>query len=522
MDWQILLNTRLLLVISILGVLLGYKFLQNLLGKLTITPTQAWSMRRRLGKLEACLDQLSQQRGGTVNVCLILSLKSKTKLLKIYVREALLVLAKRQPLFRAVMTSIPSGSALTKDRHLKIIDGNKINDMINLQSVHVRAREWQLVWHEIATMQRGTGLLWQAVILQEEFLPETKNYINTIIFNMNRCCCDGVSSMELCKHFLRYLDDAAQGLRRSNEDIPSLRLWPSLCDLVERGRRRSPRGLASEWYGIHHIFNFITKIIIRYLLFRKQYNPFFVQFPPGMGPSASFTPRSRLMYKVFSESETLKIEEACISNASTVTGALMAATHMAFCKLIQEGSLRDQDCKLEHWFPINARRDCYLKPPEKYLGQFTLLHSLSLQYTEGADFWKLTREILRRIHSEIKEENHIKKSMATLHSFSAEELVDEMLGPSDRQTLTRLSSCNMVCSAASFEFRQEEKHYTYKLHECLYNSPIHGLATTFGHFIARVNGKMSWVILYDPSRVKQAEAKKFSSLCFKYFLEIDR
>ena len=521
MDWQILLNTGLLQVISTLvGVLLGYRLLRNLFEKLTKKPSQHARTRRRLGKLEAYLDQLSQERGGTANVCLIVSLKSKTKLLKEHVCKALLILAKRQPLLRAIMTSIPSESTLAEDRYIEIIDGDKIPEMINFTSVEVTAREWQDVWHEIATEQRGTGLLWQAVILQEEFLTETENYINTLIFKMHPSICDGFSSIKLCKQFFRFLNDVAEESRTNDEDICSFSLLSNLCDLLKHERPWSLLKFAADNFGIPRMLKSIIKSRILKLLSRKQINPFFVQFPPSRRLSASFTPRSKLLHKVFSESETSKILTACKSNGSTVNCTLMVAAHMAFCELIREGGLSNKDCYLEHRFSINAQQNCHPIPPEEYLGQFSILHTFSIPYTvKGADFWTLARESTQRIDCELKEEKHITENMPALHSLSAEELVDEVFGPSNRGNLIKLSSCNTLSIAGSIEFGEEEKHYTYKLHECLYNCPIHGLATTFGHFIATVNGKMSWVILYDPSRVTLGEAEEFSTMCFNIFLK---
>ena len=194
---------------------------------------------------------------------------------------------------------------------------------------------------------------------------------------------------------------------------------------------------------------------------------------------------------------------------------------MAFCKLVQERSSGAEVYELEHWFYMNAQKYCYLNPPKEYLGQLALPDFLIRPYTvEQIHFWTLAEECTKLIGSELKEDRYLTERIRAMDCFSAEEFVDEILGPSDRQNLIRLSSCNMICSASSSEFRREEKHYTYKLQKCLYNCPIHGLATTFGHFNAMVNGKMSRVILYDSSREKQAEAKKFSNLCFKYFLEI--
>ena len=201
----------------------------------------------------------------------------------------------------------------------------------------------------------------------------------------------------------------------------------------------------------------------------------------------------------------------------------MTATHMAFCKLIQDRSFSSRNFLLEHGFSINAQRHSEPKPPEEYLGQFAVACYLKMPYTvEESDFWTLAQEATKRIHGELSEETYVEENIAVLDSFNTEEFLNEILSPSDRQELVRLSSCNFVSSGGSFDFGEEQEQYTYNLHECFYTSLGHGFASTFNHFNATVNGKMWWVILYDPAKVTNDEqAETFSNLCFNYFLEID-
>ena len=72
--------------------------------------------------------------------------------------------------------------------------------------------------------------------------------------------------------------------------------------------------------------------------------------------------------------------------------------------------------------------------------------------------------------------------------------------------------------------------FRYRLHECLFNVLVHGLANAFSHFNTTVNGKMPWVIMYDPSKVVNSAPvhyfttleQRFANLCFDYSVEISR
>ena len=202
----------------------------------------------------------------------------------------------------------------------------------------------------------------------------------------------------------------------------------------------------------------------------------------------------------------------------------MAATHITFCKLLQDGCINEKDLELVHDFTINTQRHCKPKPSNEYLGNYFLAHPFKMEYTnENGDFWSLAGETTKRIHSEVDGKTYLTDNMAVFDSFSIEEIVNEIASPRNREELIGLSMCNSVSSAGCFDFREQQKCHTYQLHECLFNSLIHGLPLAFVHFNATVNGKMSWVILYDPSKFMNVEhAESYANLCFDYFVEIGK
>ena len=67
--------------------------------------------------------------------------------------------------------------------------------------------------------------------------------------------------------------------------------------------------------------------------------------------------------------------------------------------------------------------------------------------------------------------------MAFFDAFSLDEILT--MDPLDGQDLVKLGSCSAVSSAGSFDFREEQKYHRYRLHECLFNVLVHGLANAF-------------------------------------------
>ena len=511
-------------VFTLLGIILLYKGLKNLLNKVNEKPSSKPTLttRRRLGKYEALMNLLSEQRQKSIEVGLIFSLRSETKLLKEHVHQALVMLGKRQPMLRAIIASSVDSAPGEKYRYFEIMDGDKITDMIDFTSSEVKASQWNDVWQEVAFKERGTRLLWKAVILQEEFLSEAKCYMNTLIFNFNNCCVDGVSSMKFTQQFLHYLNGLAEGSITSDKNISSLSLSPSIMDLLTREGSWSLWPFLASCLGIPWITKLFFKKVLRRALSHKKCNPFFAQFPPN--PKPSVTPKSNMIFKIFNENETSSIVKACRLNGCTVTGALMAANHLAFCKLLQDGGYSREDVLLEHNVAINGQRDCQPKLPKEYLGHFACVQPLFIPYADDkSDFWKLAQESTKRIQDDLlKEEKYAKETVALFDAFSPEEVLNEMFSPLDLQDFVRLSACTGVSSAGSFDFREEQKEHRYKLHECLFNSLVHDLVNVFIHYNTTVNGKMSWVIKYDPSKVNSAQAQRFANLCFDYFSEMSQ
>ena len=511
-------------IIALISISFVYNLLQYVMETILGKPPQHTTTKRPLGKLEMILDLVSQERQGTGNISLILTLRSAKKLTKAYIHDALVLLAKRQPMLRAIITNSSSQSnnstSKVEDKHLEIVDGEKISELIDFTNCEVKASEWQDVWNDIACKQRGNGLLWKARVLQEEFCPNEQCYTNTLVFTFCHCCIDGVSSIKFCEQFLYYLNEVGEGSLGSDEGISSLGLSSSVDDLVAR-KGWSTWEFLGRSLGIFRIFKFMLKMFVRYSLNAKQRNPFFVQFPPNLEPPDS--PRTNLICKVFSEIETSNIVKACKLNKCTVTGALMAATHVSFCRLIEGKNDGGKSCKLEHDFAISGRRYCHPKPHDEYLGDFALISPLILNYMaeNKVDFWKLAQECTKRIQCLVKDERRVTGIIMLFDLFSIEKLANEFFCPVNRQDVIRLSNCNMVSSAGSFDFRARAKNHTYKLHECLFNNTVHGMVGIFSHYNVTVNGKMSWSITYDPSKVVNSEqAEKFANLCFNFFIEL--
>ncbi|CAB4011881.1 Hypothetical predicted protein [Paramuricea clavata] len=505
-------------LLTVVCVYLVYKCTKYVFGKEKATseqPLKPDTVGRCLGHREAIFDLFSVERGGTGNICLTVSLTSKQSLSHQHVRDALVLLAKRQPMLRAIITTIANG-----DKYFEVKEIKEVITMLDITTFEVKASDWKDVWFENTEKQRGNGLLWRVVILQEEFVSDTKDYANTLMFRFNHSSTDGVSCVKFCKQFLTFVNEIADGAT-VDQEIPSLNILPYFHDIVTQKRTLySVLNFMLTYCGLRPILRFFMQRFIARRLETTKCNPYYSQFPPSLDVS-SFAGPNRLSAKVFTESETKNIIQACKANNCTVTGALTAAAHLAFCELIQDGMKGNKDAKLKCECAINAQRCCDPKPHEDYLGYFVyVFNELYMKYETGTDvnFWKMAQETTNEIHDFVKTEGYIINETIICETMKPRELVDQV----DREVLIRFSCCNFISSFGSFNFDQNQEEQTYKLQECFVNSLNHGFAETFLHLNHTINGKMSWSIVSDVSRVESRHAEKFASLCFGRFIEIAR
>ncbi|CAB3979897.1 Hypothetical predicted protein [Paramuricea clavata] len=438
------------------------------------------------------------------------TITSKESLLHEHVRDALVLLAKRQPMLRAVIATMADG-----DKYFEIKEMNEVIAMFDITISHVKASDWKDVWFEYTAKQRANGLLWRVVILQEQFKPDTRDYVNTLMFNFNHACTDGVSSVKFCKQFLNNMNELANGTGCVDQEISSLDLLPPFHQIVIRGRNwHLLYNFMLAYCGLRPILKFCTERLLDRFIEKKPNNPYHEQFPPKPHVPNSPIP-SRLNVKFFTEGETKNIIQACKANNCTVTGAITTAAHLAFCELIQDD--KSKNMKLESIFAINGQRFCDPKPHEDYQGAFVYFNQeLYMKYAPGAgvDFWKFAQNTTLRIKEFVRKEECVVEATVISEIMEPREHVKLFIN----DKLFPKSGCNFISSFGSFHLG-EQQHDTYKLHECIINNLIHNMNCTFFHFNYTINGKMTWQIVSNIT-VDSNHVEKFANLCFNRFSEM--
>ena len=478
----------------------------------TAHPRRNITSSRRLGKFEELFKIMSEEREGTTNSCYVTTFCSKESLKESLVRQALLRSAKRQPLLRAITKTVSNFSWLGRknETYFEIIEPNKVADMLDLTKSDLLASQWQKEWYDILSTQIERGLQWKTVLFKEEYNPDSQNYVNTVMFRVNHCIIDGISGIKLCKQFLKDLNNISQDPSK-DEDILSLELVPSFYEIISNTRLRSFWGDLQESLGMNFIYKFVRKMKLQIFLAVQPQKPYpLLMFQPSIEVQD-------LMYKVFSESQTSQICKACRSKGVTVTAALVAASHKAFCKLNESHrSTMPQQESIVHGFSISGLRVCRPKPPVEYLGNYILHEMFSISKNEG-DFWLIAEEATKQIRTIITKERYVSAPLAEFDIFTPSEIVNEFQSPLDPKKKLKLCFGNFISSAGAFSF-DDDSTCTYKLQECVYYSLPFGFSSFALHSNSTVNGKMSWVITCSKF-VQRTIEEQFAMLCFETLLK---
>ena len=191
--------------------------------------------------------------------------------------------------------------------------------------------------------------------------------------------------MKFGKQLVHYINGVADGTLTRESNIGSFDLMPSLHEVLHQ--RPCPAG--QKYLGLPEIWNVLLKNFVRVLMKFKRKCSIYERFPPSF--SSKIDERTGIFVKVFSEDETLTFVNICRLKRCTVAGALMAAVHIAFCRVLGEDF--PVPARLENTLAIDGQWNCDPKPPEEYLGPYALGHGFFVLFIKrDVDFWQFAQE----------------------------------------------------------------------------------------------------------------------------------
>ena len=493
------------LLVLILLLFLALKFLKSLSSRGNVVCN---GNSRRLDFIEKWFECASTLNDGFGNISCVVSLSSKQSLLFKDVYDSLVLLVKRQPMLRCVISTKKDGEVYYDIKNIEdvipLFDIKKSDDKIS---------DWKdLIYKHTSTVHKN-DLSWKAVILQQEYNTTTQVYTNMIMFAFKHSCIDGISTVKFVEQFINRLNEISDGISYDEKEISSLKLLPSAHSLVTQDKvGHTLFRFIANYFGVRPILTFLFEQMVLYNVKKKATNPFYQKYPPLSLDTVLPESVERLEMKTFNEEETKMIVKACKANGCTVTGAITAATHLAFYQLLDE---KDKKIlKLETAFPLNNRSYGNKKPEGEYLGLFLYYCSYDRMIHSQPDlhkFWTMAKENTAKLKQLVKNKTFV--NGFTLMSSSGFDPNTQMKIVFNKENVWK-STSNTISSYGVFHIESSRgPSAIFKIENCYIHALAHELDCLFRHHICTVNGKMTWMIRSDAT-ISDDHAQQMSHLCF--------
>ncbi|XP_046862142.1 uncharacterized protein LOC124455549 [Xenia sp. Carnegie-2017] len=459
---------------------------------------------RPLDFLEKYIESASILNDGQGNICCAVSLSSKQSLSFQNIYDSLVLLVKRQPMLRCVISTKNDGELYYDIKNVEdailLFDITKSDDKIS---------DWKDLIYKHTSKVHNNKLSWKAAVLEQEYNPTTQVYLNMIMFAFKHSCIDGISIIKFVEQFINTLNEISSGVSNVHKEITSLKLLPSGHSLVIQDKvGHKLFQFIITCFGFRPILTFLLKQMISYTFKNKAPNLFYKKHPPISWDRSV----ERLEMKTFTKEETKLVVKGCKANGCTVTGAITAAIHLAFYHLLDEKDTTK--LHLESRFVFNNRSYGNQKAQDDYLGVFVYSLLYNMMYSQPAlkEFWTMAKESSVQLKQLVKNQAFVRETTLMASSALDPKILANL--PNENDNILK-STSNLISSYGVFDFDNPNAASTiYKVENCFIHGIFHNTDVIFRHHICTVNGKLTWMIKCDAT-ISEDHLKQLSNLCFK-------
>ena len=158
-------------------------------------------LRRDMGSYETYRAELSSRYGNKIYA--VVSFKSLITLRRHYIKNTLLLLAKKWPILQARTKSYLNAQSCAKREF--IVNHEETFDP---ELRFVNTSNWKLVLEEELMVKNGRSddkLCWNTIVLREQYEPREKMFINTVLFLFDPVIIDRISVVKFTEDFITML-----------------------------------------------------------------------------------------------------------------------------------------------------------------------------------------------------------------------------------------------------------------------------------------------------------------------------
>ena len=457
---------------------------------------------RPLDGAEAFADDV--QKLGYSDICSSITIRSSCILSRDLLQKSLEKVVQRQPLLRARIIQKNDGQ-----KWFEIGQAGEINvthlDKDESDLADVIEQLFSTVKYDVNDQYR-----WKVFRLRQKFDFVTKSYLNVLVFHCSHAIADGRSMQVFLREVVSNLNTIGD---TDFGEVSRFPLLPSNAILLGN-HVNWPRW--QTWLMLPHMYSLIIRATLTIQSLQSFTNPVLRRLQSlvqGTGTAETkVQPGTRVLLRNIPSHTVAKLSKKCRSQGSTVTGALSAACHIAFCELLSaEEHLRSASNDIT--IAVSSRPLHSPKIPSDYIGNFVGSLNYNLPMSRGREeFWDLARLLSTMIQEDVRRAKHIQFVSGLEAARKA--IFEQIVREASLDISERRSSGHAFSSIGKFDWPSREDD-VFKMENLYIVAASHRMFPTFVNFAVTINDKLNWTISFDRSVISREIAQRYSDCAWE-------
>ena len=437
--------------------------------------------RRRLDGLESVFHEF--HKTGVGFSYLLTPITSKIPIEEQPIREALTMVSYQQPLLRATITET------SQHKYFECIEGRT---SFGLSVLDRDIDDTEKITEEIfanTKFESDDGPLWKAVLIPGKLDSTSKSYNGGLVLAISHAIANAPSLAIVLKQVLGYLENITKGTAPNLKDIPSLPLHPSSATLLS------------------HLLPAPIATSSNVLPSADYINPVLSQFPTIEDDPQKIEPATKVIIRTIPPDRATSLLQQCRKNNSTITGAILAASHFSFTRLLETTQL-PSNCTNDVTCLTGVGRNHRPRLPADYVA----CHFGSLTYditlpSASTDFWEVAQSLSQSIRDDISRDKDL-DFLVEIENDS-ESSIKHILHQGSLKLASRQKSSLTLSNVGQF-YAENIPQNIFHPQGLIVGTPIHKRFGTFGNYIMSLNGKIHYMFCYDGSIISRRIAERYA------------
>ena len=309
---------------------------------------------------------------------------------------------------------------------------------------------------------------------------------------------------------MEYLNSLHGGKEVDAESLPFRPPLESLMSDLAKPNARE-KMLFSSFFTLQRVKNF----------FAKPKNLYLSVYPPVANSDPSIAKKTCLLSRTLSEEETKLLIKSCKANKCTVHGAIIASTHLAIARILQQKKHNlKTPVTVDSSYTFSARKDCQPTVNSEEFGVYVSGSALSIivplvHPEDKPGFWELACECTREVHTQLDSGKHwnLLKLYQCVDASAYCKISNFEYNEGRRTQILNITNCGALKTD-----QREDSPYGFA--GSYFGLQGEKMGHTFGNNIMTVDDKLYWAVEYFPHVTTKTQAEDFTDLSLQILKDV--